>query len=99
VMIPTLLMNIPTSPNNQTQYFVCKRLWFLRVLFLFVFILWHGKARRAYIGIEERRKEVPWGVEMANNRRGKKSGSNTLSFSRLVKSSPSFLPEVTPECN
>jgi hypothetical protein len=66
VMIPTLLMNIPTSPKQPNNtIFVCKRLWFfLRVLF-FVFCsftaAWNGKA--AYIGIEGRRKESALEVE------------------------------------
>jgi hypothetical protein len=72
VMIPTLLMNIPTSPKQPNNtIFVCKRLWFfLRVLF-FVFCsftaAWNGKAA-AYIGIEGRRKEVPWKWKLAKQK-------------------------------
>jgi hypothetical protein len=67
VMIPTLLMNIPTSPKQPNNtILVCKRLWFFFASsFFFVFCsftaAWNGKA--AYIGIEGRRKESALEVE------------------------------------
>jgi hypothetical protein len=103
VMIPTLLMNIPTSPKQPNNtILVCKRLWFFFCEFFFFCFLffycgmeWQGGIHR------DRREEERKCLGSGNwpNRRGKKSGSHTLSFSRLVKSSPSFLLEVTPECN
>jgi hypothetical protein len=70
VMIPTLLMNIPTSPkqpNNQTtQYLFANGFGFFCEFFFFVFCsftaAWNGKAA-AYIGIEGRRKESALEVE------------------------------------
>jgi hypothetical protein len=59
--------NIPQQPNT---IFVCKRLWFLRVLF-FLFFYYGMEGKAAYIGIEGRRKEVPWKWKWPTQQKGK----------------------------
>jgi hypothetical protein len=58
VMIPTLLMNIPTSPKQPNNtIFVCKRLWFfLRVLF-FCFLFFYCGMEWQGGGIHRDRRE------------------------------------------
>jgi hypothetical protein len=71
VMIPTLLMNIPTSPNNQTQYLFASGFGFCESFF-FVLLLRHGRQGGIY---RDRREEERSAleVEMANTTEGERN--------------------------